>query len=141
MIETPAAKIVLYSPTGVILPYGPSRRLNLPGGGLDKGELPIDGLAREMEEEIGLPLSETNPVWIGERAFHTTSRDGELQRRNWSIFAGTTEFSAEDLMFGDDIQGVVCLSSLELFRNRQANHSAKVAVAMADKAMRRFALR
>lgn len=136
MIDVPAAKIVLYSPSGVILPYGPSGRLNLPGGGLDKDELPIDGLAREMEEEIGLPLSETNPVWVGERAFHTTTAGGRLERRSWSIFAGTTEFSAEDLMFGDDIQGVVCLSSMELYMNKRANRSAKVAVAMADKATR-----
>jgi 8-oxo-dGTP pyrophosphatase MutT (NUDIX family) len=137
MIETPTAKIVLYSPDGVILPYGPSGRLNLPGGGLDEGELPIDGLAREMEEEIGLPLAETNPVWIGEKSFRTTSRTGQLQTRIWNIFAGTTEFGAKDLMYGDDIEGMVCLSSLELFGDRRANRSAKVAVAMADRVLRR----
>lgn len=41
-------------------------RFELPGGGLDFGEEPRAGLEREIEEEMGLPVSEVSsrPVYV-----------------------------------------------------------------------------
>lgn len=41
-------------------------RYGLPGGRLDKGESYLDGLKREMKEEIGLDIEPGKPVFVGE---------------------------------------------------------------------------
>ena len=131
-----SAKIVLYSPEGVIMPYGESGRLNLPGGGIEPGERPLDALERELDEELGLPLGEViSPSWIGEMMFIATNKHGIPERRHWHIFAGSTEFGAEDFMFGDDIQGVEARIREHIHTDRTINRSAKCAVGMAQKAL------
>lgn len=128
------AKLVLTSPEGIVLPYGPSGRLNLPGGGMDPGELPIEALSRELDEELGLPLSELSPVWIGEQTFVTSNSAGQMQLRNWNIFAATTEFLPDELMYGEEIQGVTALPREKLYTAKNANKSAKIATALAHRA-------
>ncbi len=131
------AKIVLDSPRGIILPYGESGRLNLPGGGIRLGEMSIDALARELEEELGLPIDEVGPRWVGEQRFHTTTRTGIPQIRHWDIFMGSTELEATDFMYGGDIRGVESLSDLQIYRDKRVNYSAKVATALSRRALRR----
>lgn len=134
MITEQVAKLVLTSPEGIVLPYGPSGRLNLPGGGMEPGELPIDALSREVDEELGIPLSELSPVWVGERTFVTTSRFGQMQLRNWNVFAATTDFLPSEFMYGEEIQGVTALPRERLYTSKDANKSAKIATALAYRA-------
>ena len=44
--------------------YGP-RRWEIPGGGLHRNETPIDGVRREIREELGVDLSHAAPITIG----------------------------------------------------------------------------
>lgn len=125
------AKIVLVSPEGVILPYGPSGRLNLPGGGMEPGERPLEALSRELEEEIGLPISEIAPLWVGSRTFATTTQHGEPQMRNWNIYAATTELCASELMFGAEIQGIASLPRERAILSKDVNRSARISTALA----------
>lgn len=50
-----------------------------PGGGLEPGEAPIDGLRRELREELGLVSCEIGPhIWSREHPFPmTTGHDGQ----------------------------------------------------------------
>lgn len=137
IVTEQAAKLVLKSPEGIILPYGSSGRYNLPGGGVEDGECALDTLERELEEELGYPLGEINPEWIVERTFYTTSKTGEVQKRVWSIFAARTELLATDFMPGDDIEGVVALPREQVYVNKRVTKSAKVATALAFRAMQR----
>ncbi|HEV7449064.1 MAG TPA: NUDIX hydrolase [Candidatus Paceibacterota bacterium] len=51
-----------------------------PGGRLDNGEEPVDALAREIKEEIGLILTNTKPIYVC-RSYHYKSE-------KWRIFLG-----------------------------------------------------
>ena len=50
-----------------------------PGGGVEPGEEPVDGLRRELREELGLVSCEIGPhIWSREHAFPmTTGHDGQ----------------------------------------------------------------
>ena len=131
-----AAKLVLRSPEGIVLPYGESGRYNLPGGGIDDGETPLDALSREIDEELGCSVSAMAPVWLGERTFLTTDKTGEPQLRRWNIFVGHTGMKLADFHCGDDIQGVTALTPEELYSNSRVTASTKFAVALAISAAR-----
>lgn len=143
MNAEPVAKLVLTSPDNtIVLPYGPSGRLNLPGGGLEPHERPIDGLARELEEEIGLPISEISRLrLVGKKMFSVTTASGEPRHRMWNIFSGRTELNSSDFMFGEEIQGVASLRSEQMYGHKKVNRSAKVAVALSRRATGRLLLR
>ncbi len=130
-----SAKIVLYSPGGIILPYGESGRLNLPGGGIEPGEIPIEALGREMEEEIGLPIDEVAVRWVGKRKIRTTTKQGVASTRHWDIFRGVTEFRANDLMYGDDIRGIAELPESKLGFDSRVNPSARMAVELSRRSI------
>jgi 8-oxo-dGTP pyrophosphatase MutT (NUDIX family) len=47
--------------------YGP-RHWEIPGGGLRRGEAPLDGIRREIREELGVELAQATPVTFGSEA-------------------------------------------------------------------------
>lgn len=59
LFRTPRARIVVQSEDGELLlvrNWGGSRRWNLPGGGVKRGERPVVAAQRELYEETGLDL-------------------------------------------------------------------------------------
>jgi 8-oxo-dGTP pyrophosphatase MutT (NUDIX family) len=67
--------------------YGP-RRWEIPGGGLRRGEEPIDGVRREIREELGVELAQPTLVAIG-------AGSGRESRRQMTYFAA--ELAAEQV--------------------------------------------
>ena len=67
--------------------YGP-RRWEIPGGGLRRGEEPIDGVRREIREELGVELPQAALIAIG-------AGTGRESRRQMSYFAA--ELAVEQL--------------------------------------------
>ena len=59
--------------------YGP-RRWEIPGGGLRRGEEPVDGIRREIREELGVELPQPTLIATGAGA-------GRESRRRMSYFA------------------------------------------------------
>ena len=59
--------------------YGP-RRWEIPGGGLRRGEEPIDGVRREIREELGVELGEPTLIAVG-------AGTGRESRRRMTYFA------------------------------------------------------
>jgi len=53
--------------------YGP-RRWEIPGGGLKRGEAPIDGIRREIREELGVALPTAALIAIGAGARRESRR-------------------------------------------------------------------
>lgn len=59
--------------------YGP-RRWEIPGGGLRRGEDPVDGIRREIREELGVELPQPTLIAIG-------AGPGRESRRRMTYFA------------------------------------------------------
>ena len=56
--QTRGAVLALWAgPKLLIVQTSYRRTVSLPGGGLDRGEAPIDGVLRELREEVGLTLA------------------------------------------------------------------------------------
>tara|TARA_Y100001963_G_C6792869_1_gene456704 strand:- start:6716 stop:7132 length:417 start_codon:yes stop_codon:yes gene_type:complete len=60
-------KVVLVNDDGKILILKGPHNWELPGGHLHKGEDPISGLKREVDEEVGLNLGKVNKVAVKEK--------------------------------------------------------------------------
>ena len=93
-IDRRAARVLLIDATGRILllhggdPAQPGRRWWLtPGGGLDEGETPAQGAAREVLEETGLRV---DPADLGSPVFSEVTEfsfDNRLYRQSQDFFA------------------------------------------------------
>jgi 8-oxo-dGTP pyrophosphatase MutT (NUDIX family) len=56
--QTRGAVLALWAgPKLLIVQTSYRRTVSLPGGGLDRGETPVDGVLRELREEVGLTLA------------------------------------------------------------------------------------
>lgn len=51
----------------------------LPGGGIEAGELAEDALHRELLEEVGLPVTDIQPLFFSEGVYSKTFPDGNQQ--------------------------------------------------------------
>ncbi|MBA3308882.1 MAG: NUDIX domain-containing protein [Nocardioidaceae bacterium] len=72
-----------------------------PGGGLDPGESEAEGLKRELEEELGLVVSDVgSPVWHKEHIFRFGDWDGQRDTYFWlevDAFDPRPQFSEAEL--------------------------------------------
>lgn len=80
-------------------------RLDLPGGFLDPGEHPVDGLAREAREELGVELEvDPNPILL---APHTYGPEGV-----WVLAIGfRARITGGDPTPTDDVAGIRWLTA------------------------------
>ena len=93
VVERRAARVLLVDPAGrALLLYGgdPARPDTFwwftPGGGLETGESPAEGAARELFEEVGLRVE---PGELGEPVWHQVtefSYDGRLYSQQQQFF-------------------------------------------------------
>jgi 8-oxo-dGTP pyrophosphatase MutT (NUDIX family) len=123
-----AAKLILETPQGVVLPYGASERRNLIGGGIDGNESPIQALGRETQEELGIDLP-AHTIAIGRLAGRVTSKENELFIADWSVFYAKVP---DDLTHinepRDDIKGVEVLPIDVAIRHRLVTDMSKHAL-------------
>jgi 8-oxo-dGTP pyrophosphatase MutT (NUDIX family) len=130
-----AAKIVLECPSGFILPYGKSGRLNLPGGEVEPGEDTFDALTRELKEEIGYSLPYGRAIRIGQKTFDVTSNIGLASRRRWDLFYAPTDDELDDFVIGDDICGIKVLDYEQTQTDERVNPSARVSIRLAQRCL------
>ncbi|PYE84219.1 NUDIX domain-containing protein [Pseudoroseicyclus aestuarii] len=73
--------------------------LDLPGGGREPGETPLQTAAREMDEEVGLRLEAGRLLWG--RQFPHALKPGPV----WYFVLALPEGAEADITFGDEGQG------------------------------------
>jgi 8-oxo-dGTP pyrophosphatase MutT (NUDIX family) len=109
----PAAKVILYDEDRnlVIVESAKSGIYNLPGGGIDPRESPVEAALRELEEEIG--LKESNLANLALRT--TVSGLVPLGRRemmlHWTVFEAGLTVPVSEIVIPDEseIKNVHCL--------------------------------
>lgn len=82
-VKTQGVKAMVFNPAGALLlirnTYGRSDLFVLPGGGIDRGEAPIDAAAREVLEETGMRIEQV-------RALSTYQSGAEGRRDTIHLF-------------------------------------------------------
>ena len=88
---------------------------SLPGGGLDHGEQPHDGLTREIKEELGVELSQ-NLQLLTTRTFYLPGKQAWLM---WIVYQATlppdTTFTFGEGVTAAEFIGVRQLDANDLF--------------------------
>lgn len=75
-------------------------RLDLPGGGLDPGETPVQAAVRECGEEAGLQIAVEAPLVCADHFF--ANEDGETVNTRGAFFAARMIAEAPELKIEDD---------------------------------------
>ncbi len=75
---------------------------DLPGGGREDGETPVDTVLREIREEVGLVIAEASIIW--RRAFASQSVPGQV---GWFFVIRLSAGAEAEIIFGDEGQGWV----------------------------------
>lgn len=93
----PAARALVLSPQASILlvrfEFPTGTRWALPGGGIEPGEGPVDALARELREEVGLVEPRIGPhIWSREHHFPFLDGSWDGQREQIHLVPVDDEF-------------------------------------------------
>lgn len=109
----PAAKVILYDEDKnvIIVESAKSGRYNLPGGGIDPKESPVEAALRELDEEIGLKES-----YLANLALRTTvSGPVSFGKRelmlHWTVFEAGLTVPVSELVIPhkSEIKNIHCL--------------------------------
>jgi 8-oxo-dGTP diphosphatase len=85
---------------------------DLPGGGREGDELPLQCALRETKEELGLDVSPGFVTW-GQSFL-------EGERRKWFFVAGLPEIAVRDIVFGDEGLGWQLMDEVAFLRHPRA---------------------
>lgn len=109
----PTAKILLQTPSGVVFVEGTrSKRKNIPGGGIEPGEKPVDALMRELYEELGLRTQHFGGLReVGEIEGQITTCTGVEKMARWFLHRADLHIPVGELLPRENTIGNV--STLE----------------------------
>lgn len=83
---------------------------DLPGGGREEGETPLETMNREVLEEVGLVIPPDAIVW--QRAYPASQ---EPTKRNWFFVAMMPAGFEAEIVFGDEGQGWTLIAVEDFF--------------------------
>ncbi|MCG2685857.1 NUDIX hydrolase [Candidatus Parcubacteria bacterium] len=104
VVRDPSGRVLLVQQT-----YG-RRKWSLPGGGLDHGETPTDGVRREVREEAGLEITEPTLVGVFTRFSISTGIGRDLV----FVFVDTAEEAPVETTCPEEISSVGFFNTEEL---------------------------
>lgn len=87
------------------------------GGGMEQGEVPYGTLCREVEEEIGIDITEYSPVYIGKRV---VPRGGQGENVVF-LFRAKMNNIKKIIVDPSEIEEVAFFSKEEVFHNPENN--------------------
>jgi 8-oxo-dGTP pyrophosphatase MutT (NUDIX family) len=134
VITREAAKGILYVPDGrIVVVAGKRGMFNLPGGGLDDGEMPHQAFMREVREELNLTESElTNVRAVGGTWGMVTPESGVSRRAVWHVFESELQQDVSDLTFSNEITAIDCLTVEEIKQHSYMSDLAKQAMKLVE---------
>ncbi len=132
--ETPlprrrAAKLLLFTDSDrIVTVTGGSGWVNLPGGGIDKGETSHLALSRELNEEIGLTIRHMEGLEeLGEVSGQVTSGGRQLIAE-WTVYGANLIVPVRELYPSAEIKRCDTSDRAELIMSPRVSRLAKQAI-------------
>lgn len=122
------------SPSFLLLESEKSGRFNIPGGGVDKSETPLEAFTREIREELGAKALEAVAYLeiIGRIKGPATTSDGKKIFADWTLLLMVLSDNKE-LIKGEGIAELHWLTAKKVLRHKEVTKMAKRAVRLSIK--------
>lgn len=133
----PAVKIALSTHAGEFVVVAGKRGMrNLPGGGVNKHELPIRALRRELNEELSIGIGHdyvSNIELRGAVWGDVTTTEGYAKQALWHVYSGKLEIPTDCLAISHEITAMEVLTRDEIQNHDNMSILAKQALLLVDR--------